>query len=59
MKAESGGQGYSFEIRGMWGKERGYNLVISGGNVKGEISSDNRQADRFVVYRVLYTDSAG
>lgn len=34
MKAESGGQGYSFEIRGMWGKERGYNLVISGGIVE-------------------------
>ena len=25
----------------------------------GEVSSDNRQADRFVVYRVLYTDSVG
>ena len=24
-----------------------------------EVSSDNRQADRFVVYRVLYTDSVG
>jgi hypothetical protein len=31
--------GYSFESRGVWGKERGYNLVISGGIVRGKGSS--------------------
>ena len=37
--AEGEGGGYSFESRGVWGKERGYNLVISGGIVRGEGSS--------------------
>jgi hypothetical protein len=27
------------------GKRTGYNLVISGGNVRGEIPSENRQVD--------------
>lgn len=42
---EGGRHGYSFESRGMWGKERGYNLGISGGNFRGEGPSESRQVE--------------
>ena len=47
MRKEGGKQkaGFSFESWEVRGKERGYNLVISGGNVKGEISSESKQID--------------
>ncbi len=52
-------EGCSFESWGLRGKERGYNLILSGGNVKGEVPRDDRQVDRFVVYKVLYKHSVG
>lgn len=47
-KAECERKGGSFESWRLWGKERGYNLGINGGEVKGEISSDDRLSLFFV-----------